>query len=121
MPGGVFVLTGSDLIALRERPYDSEDLLQALLEQHPELLAGDQVGDEARRWLLVRREAGVPGHEGGGGRWSLDHLFIDDEAIPTLVEVKRSADTRVRREGRGADARLRGKWHRLLAGRQVAR
>lgn len=98
MQGGVFLLTGSDLVALRERAYDSEDLLQALLEHHPELLAGDQVGDEARRWLLVRREAGVPGHEGGGGRWSLDHVFIDNEAIPTLVEVKRSGDTRIRRE-----------------------
>jgi hypothetical protein len=23
------------------------------------------------------------------GRWSLDHLFLDQDAIPTLVEVKR--------------------------------
>ena len=32
------------------------------------------------------------------GGWSLDHLFIDQEGIPTLVEVKRSSDTRIRRE-----------------------
>src|SRR3954452_2211640 len=31
-------------------------------------------------------------------RWSLDHLFLDAEGIPTLVEVKRSTDTRIRRE-----------------------
>ena len=31
-------------------------------------------------------------------RWSLDHLFLDQEGIPTLVEVKRSTDTRIRRE-----------------------
>jgi hypothetical protein len=48
--------------------------------------------------LLVRREAGVPDREAGGDRWSLDHLFIDQEAVPTLVEVKRSDDTRIRRE-----------------------
>jgi hypothetical protein len=36
--------------------------------------------------------------EAGGGRWSLDHLFVDQDAIPTLVEVKRSSDTRIRRE-----------------------
>src|SRR5256885_15636708 len=51
-----------------------------------------------RRWLLVTREKGVPDREAGGDRWSLDHLFIDQEAVPTLVEVKRSDDTRIRRE-----------------------
>ena len=34
----------------------------------------------------------------GGGRWSIDHLFLEQDAIPTLVEVKRSSDTRIRRE-----------------------
>ena len=32
------------------------------------------------------------------GRWSLDHLFLDQDGIPTLVEVKRGTDTRIRRE-----------------------
>ena len=41
---------------------------------------------------------GIPGDEDGGGRWSLDHLFLDQDANPTLVEVKRSTDTRIRRE-----------------------
>ena len=31
-------------------------------------------------------------------RWSLDHLFVDQDAIPTFVEVKRSSDTRLRRQ-----------------------
>ena len=31
-------------------------------------------------------------------RWSLDHLFLDQEGIPTFVECKRSTDTRARRE-----------------------
>ena len=31
-------------------------------------------------------------------RWSLDHLFLDQDGVPTLVEVKRSSDTRIRRE-----------------------
>ena len=56
--------------------------------------------DEAapRRWLLVDREVGVPMQEGGAGQLSLDHLFLDQDAVPTLVEVKRSSDTRIRRE-----------------------
>lgn len=28
----------------------------------------------------------------------MDHLFLDQDAVPTLVEVKRSTDTRIRRE-----------------------
>src|SRR5215213_2537709 len=84
---------------MHEQPYDSEDLLQTLMAEYPDLLAGgDEVAGSARRWLLVKREVGVPGSETGGSRWSLDHLFLDQEAVPTLVEVKRSDDTRIRRE-----------------------
>jgi hypothetical protein len=87
------------LQAMDEVAYDSEDLLQRLLERYPDLLAGDQMNEaEPRRWLLVSREMGVPDAEGGGSRWSLDHLFLDQDAVPTLVEVKRSGDTRIRRE-----------------------
>ena len=40
----------------------------------------------------------MPDEQDSSGRWSLDHLFLDQDAIPTLVEVKRSSDTRIRRE-----------------------
>ena len=40
----------------------------------------------------------MPSEEGGVLRWSVDHLFLDQDAIPTIVEVKRSRDTRIRRE-----------------------
>lgn len=74
-------------------------MLQALIAKFPSLLAGDQYsGDIPRRWLLVGREAALPDDEDAGGRWSVDHLFLDPEAVPTLVEVKRSSDTRIRRE-----------------------
>jgi hypothetical protein len=99
-PGDIFLI-GPDgrLLELAGQPYDSEDLLQALLARHPELLAGRQMDPAApRRWLLVTREAGVPDRHRGGTRWSVDHLFLDQDGIPTLIEVKRSSDTRVRRE-----------------------
>jgi hypothetical protein len=90
---------GGKLQAMSEQPYNNEDILQKLLEDYPELLGGDQVDSEApRRLLLISREYGVPGEENGSDRWSLDHLFIDQDGIPTLVEVKRSTDTRLRRE-----------------------
>ncbi|WP_156080948.1 hypothetical protein [Microbispora rosea] len=87
------------LLAMRLAPYEAEEVLQTLLATHPDLLAGGQMtpGDP-RRWLLIRREAGVPDRDGGGGRWSLDHLFVDQDGIPTLVEVKRASDSRIRRE-----------------------
>jgi hypothetical protein len=41
----------------------------------------------------------VPGDdEEARGRWSLDHLFLDQDGVPTFVECKRAADTRARRE-----------------------
>src|SRR5262249_4474714 len=81
-----------------EEPYALEGHLQELIEKHPNLLAGDQVNPESpRRWLMLSREAGVPSEEGGSGRWSLDHLLLDQDAIPTLVEVKRSTNREIRR------------------------
>jgi hypothetical protein len=48
--------------------------------------------------LLVAREAPLASDEDGADRWSVDHLFLDQDAVPTIVEVKRSTDTRIRRE-----------------------
>ncbi len=84
---------------MEEQDYPTEDHLQELLTRYPNLLAGNQIDDtNPRRWLLVSREAGLPDEENGSDRWSVDHLFLDQDAIPTLVEVKRSSDTRIRRE-----------------------
>lgn len=100
MSGGIFLLRGEDdLVPMTEAPYDSEDVLQELLAKFPDLLAGDQLaGADARRWILIDRESAVPDVEDGSGRWSIDHLFLDQDSVPTLVEVKRSSDTRIRRE-----------------------
>lgn len=87
------------LTELHEANYISEDLLQKLLADYPNLISGSQINSlRPRRWLLISREFGVPDDKDAGGRWSLDHLFIDQDGIPTLVEVKRSTDTRIRRE-----------------------
>ena len=48
--------------------------------------------------MLVRREQPISTKEIGAAQWSLDHLFLDQEGIPTLVEIKRQSDSRIRRE-----------------------
>lgn len=93
------IRTGSKAIKLEAREYDSEDELQRILAEYPELLAGEQIDRaEPRRWLLVGREIGIADCEDGENRWSLDHLFVDQDGVPTLVEVKRQSDSRLRRE-----------------------
>ena len=93
---GIYLIQDSgDLVEMTERPYESEELLQRLLARYPNLLAGEQMDRTSpRRWLLVRREKEVPSEDGGAGRWSVDHLFLDQDGVPTLVETKRSSNAR---------------------------
>lgn len=91
--------SGQTWLPMTEMPYDQEVVLQEALAQYPDLIPGDQINpDNPRRWLLVKRELGVPGETGGGNVWSLDHLFLDQDGVPTFIECKRSQDTRNRRE-----------------------
>jgi hypothetical protein len=69
----------------------NEDRMQELVAQYPELI-GDSDGEP----LLIRREH--PVSDGVDSRWSLDHLFVTRNAVPVLVELRRAADTRLRRE-----------------------
>lgn len=98
MSGGIFILRDDrEFLELTEKPYVSEDHLQDFIAKYPNLLAGDQIDPvNPRRWLLVSREFHVSSDESDVG-W-LDHLFLDQDGIPTLIEVKRSSDTRIRRE-----------------------
>ena len=100
MADAIYLIQGNEeLVEMREKPYDSEDILQGLLAKYPNLLAGDQIDNTApRRWLLITREMGLPSDEDSAPRWSIDHLFLDQEGIPTIVETKRSDDSRLRRE-----------------------
>lgn len=100
MPNSIFVLNGeSHPVAVNQAAFDLESDLQTLIAQYPNLLPGDLINpDDPRRWLLVQREMGIPDEEAAGDRWRLDHLFLDQDGIPTLVEVKMERDQRGRRE-----------------------
>jgi hypothetical protein len=100
MSGGIYLLNNNGkLFEMKEEYYDSEKLLQDLIAEYPNLLAGDQINKASpRKWLLIRKEVPLYAEEGSSGGWAIDHLFLDQDAIPTIIEVKRSTDTRIRRE-----------------------
>lgn len=79
MASGVYLRQGEKLIAMVEQPYATEDILQNQLEDYPELLVDDREGGEPRRWLLIAREVALASDDSGGGRWSVDHLFVDQD------------------------------------------
>ena len=89
---------GERLRPLEEELFATEDDLQKLIAENPELLDGEQIrpGDP-RRWVLVTREKGVAESRGAGARWAVDHLIVDQDAVPTLVEVKRGENPEIRR------------------------
>ena len=93
---GIYLRQGATFIPMRETPYKAEDVLQKLVAEYPEMLAGDDA-EASKRWLLIERETSVAEDENSAGRWSLDHLFVDSDGVPTLVEVKRREDPRARR------------------------
>jgi hypothetical protein len=95
---GLFIEDNGLLRPLPESRLATEDDLQALVEKYPVVLSGDDDAAADRRWLLIRREQGIATADGESDRFALDHLFVDQDGVPTLVEVKRAVDTRARRE-----------------------
>lgn len=84
---------------MQEKPFDAEADLQKLVADYPYLLSGEQMNpDNPCRFILIGREQGIADIISGGHRWSLDHLLIDQDAVPTLVEAKRQSNSEIRRE-----------------------
>ena len=89
---------GGRLESLKEEPFSSEDELQALIAERPELLDGEQISPSApRRWVLITREKGIAEIPYSGALWAIDHLIVDQDAVPTLVEVKQGRNPEIRR------------------------
>ena len=86
------------LVASNEEGYDHEDDLQALIAHDHSLLCGNQITpDNPRRWILVDREVNITPDPNGAYRWRVDHLFIDQDGLPTIVEAKRGENREKRR------------------------
>lgn len=86
------------LEAQNEMPFPTEEEFQELIARHPELLDGEQMrpGDPLR-WILINREQGIASVPGESVSWSVDHLLVDQDAVPTLAELKRGSSRELRR------------------------
>ena len=83
---------------LEEEALPSEDEFQELIADHLELLDGKQIRpEEPRRWVLVTREKGIAETPDAGDRLRVDLLIVDQDAVPTLAEVKRRSNREIRR------------------------
>ena len=99
MPDRIYIRTNGKMAELEEEPFPDEDAIQKLIADHPDLVGGGRITPrDPRRWILIRREQGVPDAAEAPDRWSVDVLLIDQDAVPTLIEAKRGSNTQLRRE-----------------------
>lgn len=98
---GVFLVRNDDLelVSMKLTDYRDEADLQTLIARHPQLLASCTAAatEDELPLLLVKREMSVRDREDGHDKWSIDHLYVDQTGVPTLVEVKRSKNPDMRR------------------------
>ena len=82
---------GGALEPVTEQPFETEAILEGLVAQYPELLAGEQMRpDDPLRWILIKPQMEIEG-------WAVDLLLVDQHSYPTLVEVKRGSSREIRR------------------------
>lgn len=95
MSGGIIYQVASDGTLTRMMPGKpaNEDEIQKMIADHPEMVTGSD-----DKLLLVERECLIADRADGGGRWSIDHLFVTRDGKPVLVEVKQASNTQLRRE-----------------------
>jgi hypothetical protein len=95
MGNTLYFLNGDKAEAMGEQAYDKEKELQDLIAKNPNILLPDEAGT---RLFLIAQEFSIA--EGGNSTnsYAIDHLMVDQSGVPVLVEVKRSSDTRARRE-----------------------
>jgi hypothetical protein len=95
----VFLLKEEGLVSLPARPMRTglfgktlEDAIQTLLQKYPKVIPGKQIDPEdPPKFALLRREMPV-------GGWSLDHLYVDQRGVLTLVETKLIQNPESRRD-----------------------
>ncbi|MDD5145198.1 MAG: hypothetical protein PHW72_03700 [Candidatus Pacebacteria bacterium] len=76
----LYLQTGATLSTLDESKFEQELVLQELLEQYPELIPSEEIIGNPSFFLIQREFSVSTGY--------IDHLFIDQMMVPTIVETK---------------------------------
>jgi len=76
----LFIQIDSNINPLKEERFDDELPLQVLLEKYPELIPSEEIIGNPSFFLIQREFPVSVGY--------LDHLFIDQMMVPTIVETK---------------------------------
>ena len=85
--------------SLDHQPYCLESELHELLIENPNLIDGEIIDNQSpRKWIRVKAEKGIAASNTTREQWSLDLLLLDQDGIPTLVEVKLAKNREIRRE-----------------------
>ncbi len=89
MNGKIYkIKANNELVTIHEEKHHNENNFQELLFLYPDLIPGDQIDNEnPRRWLRVGREID-----------NIDIFLLDQDGIPTIVEVKKSNNSEIHRE-----------------------
>ena len=100
MPERIYTMTNGGSLDVHEgTSFPTEDKFQKLIAENLQLLDGKQIRpDDPRRWILVSREKSITQSQGDSARWSVDHLIVDQDGVPTLAELKRGSNREIRRE-----------------------
>jgi len=86
--GKIYKIKDNELEVIHEEKHQNENNFQELLSKYPDLIPGDQIDAEnPRRWLLVGREIN-----------NIDIFLLDQDGIPTIVEVKKGNNCEIHRE-----------------------
>lgn len=77
---------------MEEKEYASELLLQDLIAEHPDLLAGDQMDEEnPKRWLLIKKEQEMYSEEEGSMLFTWIISSLTRTAYQPLWRLKEAA------------------------------
>ena len=92
MAANLYFLSNGSAVEMKEQVFQTEDVLQKIIEENPHLLARSW-DDHECRLFLVSREMRIMESDDSSNSFSLDHLLVGEDGIPVLVEVKRSTNT----------------------------
>ncbi|HEY9703865.1 MAG TPA: hypothetical protein V6C58_15555, partial [Allocoleopsis sp.] len=94
MMNGIYLIQNKDqLVEMIPQNYESEDVLQQFLEKYPQLLSSVL----AKKLLFIKSQMSLKSAIQDGDKWTIDFLFVDENAVPILVNVTRNHSTENRR------------------------